>query len=635
MKRLRELTIGELAGGIAEYRGFVAVVAALVAILAILPAHGDGKEGRSLQVAGAAAGRGGVGTTDGSAAADGTVAGDGGSGSVAGASAGGPGSAVGPSGSTGPQPAARGAAAGTAYPGLGTPAALDAADCDRATGHLRIPTKAWALPCAIPWPRGADNGGATTSGITGDTIKVLAYYQPSDPATENASKAIGVADDIPSMKATMEGWAKLFNRHAEMYGRHIALIHMVGSGTSDEAMRADAIEAVNKYHPFATITPQNCLEFTNQMALRKVVSICSGPETLRRIQAAAPYYWQTGTGSTVLYEEHLTMSAEFLCKRINGHPARWAGDPTMRSKPRKFGWLYLETPEVESAKRLFADELASCGITAETFGLSVDQAQATEQLRSAIAKFKSAGVNVVIVDCGFINAGLATKEATNQAYRPEWFASGYFFTDATIFIRATYDLSQAAALYGFRETVLAPPQAKSDAWGLYRWENGGDPPAKLFGDKTMLPTWHALAAGIMLAGPHLTPESFRDGLYAMPPLGGGYEGFVSSAGRSFGPRGIWPWDSKGDTTAVDDTTFTWWSNSATGQDEAGNQGTGMMMFIDGGKRYRSGTIPRGEPDFFDPANAIAQISDLAPAERPPAYPNKTGCTDRSACYPAG
>lgn len=634
MKRARDLTVSDLFGGLAEYRGIAAALAALVGILVVLPSGREadvvqaGSDAASEMVAGAdtsepAAGEREAeqGPSTGATLPESTSA------SAASARAAGSPAVSGPGAAT---------TSGASFPGVGSPAALGAADCDRATGYLRIQTKAWALPCVTPWPAGANNGGATAQGVTAGSIKVVAYYTPSDPATQSASRAIGVADDQPSMERTMEGWAKLWNRHAELYGRKIELVHVIGKGTSEEAQRADAIEVLNKHRPFAVMTPQNCMEFTNQMALRKVVSICSGPETLRRITANHPYLWQTGTGSTVLYEEHLSLSAEFLCKRIKGRPAKWAGDPLMRTQQRKFGWLYLQTPEVESAKRLFTDRLGGCGVQAVAVGLSTDQAQATEQLRGAIAKFKGEGANVVILDSGFVNAGLATKEATNQSYRPEWFATGYNFTDATIFIRAVYDLTQAAALYAFRETVLEPPQDRRDGVALYRWENGENPPAKLFGDKTMLPVWHAFANGVSLAGPQLTAETFRDGLFRMAPIGGSYQGAVTSAGRSFGRRGVWPWEgSVADTTAVDDTVFTWWSNSATGQDEAGNQGPGMMMFTEGGRRFRAGSIPDGEPDFFNAAAAVAEIADLPPGERPSAYPNKQGCPSRSACYPAG
>src|SRR5207245_2869226 len=47
---------------------------------------------------------------------------------------------------------------------------LAAADCDRATGRIKFPSK-WAYPCVPDFPKGTDNGGATYIGVSKDTIK--------------------------------------------------------------------------------------------------------------------------------------------------------------------------------------------------------------------------------------------------------------------------------------------------------------------------------------------------------------------------------------------------------------------------------------------------------------------------------
>ena len=370
------------------------------------------------------------------------------------------------------------------------------------------------------------------------------------------------------------------------------------------------------------------------MALRKVVAICSSTDQLDYLKKAEPYLWITPYAAVMLHEQHLLFTAEMMCKRLAGHPARWAGDPLLKAKARTFGWLYIDSPEFGPGKALFLQRLAACGIRPTTVGLSADLAEQQSQMPTAIAKMKASGVNVIVLDAGFLGGGVATKQATNQSYRPEWFATGFAYTDATIFIRTAYDPTQAAALYAFREVPLQPAKEKGDGWSLYRWEHGENPPAKLLGQDSMLPVWQTLAAGIQLAGPNLTPLSFRDGLLRQPPFGGSYTGSVSSAGKSFGHRGIWPWETNAyfDNTAVDDATFTWWSSTASGQDESGKPGVGMMMFVDGGRRFRLGALPTGEPDFFNPGNGTAEIADLGAADKPASYPNKKGCSNRQACW---
>jgi hypothetical protein len=434
----------------------------------------------------------------------------------------------------------------------------------------------------------------------------------------------------------------MYERHAELYGRRIEVIHVQGSGPTPENHRADAIAAFNQYKPFATVgfdgtcVPASSTTggFQFQMALRGVHALCSTTDSLANMKAARGHLWMTPYAGVMLHEQHLLFTAEMICKRLKGSPAKWAGDPAFRTKTRKFGYLYIDSPANSGATKLFTDALGKCGVRLDSVGVSEDVATAQEQIPNAVAKFKASGDNVVVLDASFVNGGVASKQATLLNYSPEWFASGFGYTDATLFVRLTWDLNQARALYAVREVPLVPPKAKADGVSLYRWENGQDPPAKLLGQDSQMPVWHALFAGIQLAGPNLTEESFRAGLLRMTPYGGSYTGGVSTVAKAFGNRGFWPWESAAslDTSAVKDTTFTWWSNSASGDDEAGNSGNGMMMFPDGGKRYRLGQLPGGVPDLFNPKNGVAAIGDLGRADKPPSYENRKNCKTRYECW---
>jgi hypothetical protein len=635
MKRFRDVTFGEAFTRLAEYRTVLVGVLLIGLLLVVLP---DPKN------TGGALDAGSTRTGDGfrSAAPDGTTVDTtpgsslDGSAALAGTD---PGSSSvrGSSGGTG----GVAAASGLGWRAMGSPDALAAKDCDRNTKYLNMPTKVFAFPCVPAWPKGADNGGATAPGVTKDSVKVIVYKPMADPATQAALVAAGVADTDQQLEDTLVGVQKLYARHAELYGRKLQLIRMDASGSTVENERADAIQAINQYHPFASMTLAGTCGtgdgkgpgFVYEMALRGVQGVCSTTSSLSNLMAAEPHLWITPNQGVMLAEQHLLFTAELMCKRLKGKPAKWAGDPLLRSKIRKFGYLYIDTPETAAAKKVFEQALANCGLKVDSFGLSNDVAQGQEQTPTAIAKFSAAGDTVVVLDAGFINSGVASKQATNQNYRPEWLETGFAYTDATIFVRATWDANQARSLYGVREVSLQTPKAAGDGWSLYRWENGENPPAKLLGLESQMPAWHALFAGIHLAGPKLTSAAFTDALVNLPPFGGSYQGAVSSVGKSFGRRGIWPWESDKyfDNSGVDDTTFTWWSATAQGEDESGNNGVGMMMFVDGGKRFRLGTLPTSEPDFFG-TNGIAAVGELGPADKPPSYQNKMGCDTREACY---
>src|SRR5688500_10696147 len=52
--------------------------------------------------------------------------------------------------------------------------------CDTDLGRLKVPLNN-AAPCIEPFEEGADNGGATSKGVTADAIKVVVYQGQPDP----------------------------------------------------------------------------------------------------------------------------------------------------------------------------------------------------------------------------------------------------------------------------------------------------------------------------------------------------------------------------------------------------------------------------------------------------------------------
>lgn len=101
---------------------------------------------------------------------------------------------------------------------------------------------------------------------------------------------------------------------------------------------------------------------------------------------------------------------------------------------------------------------------------------------------------------------------------------------------------------------------------------------------------------VHLAGPDLTPETFRDGLHRYAPSGGG----------PTRPTLYWADDRHGDVTLM------WWDPEAIGVDEAGERGPGMYRYAHGGRRYRVGQIPDApeEAGLFDEQSAITDYTEL-------------------------
>ncbi len=58
-------------------------------------------------------------------------------------------------------------------------------------------------------------------------------------------------------------------------------------------------------------------------------------------------------------------------------------------------------------------------------------------------------------------------------------------------------------------------------------------------------------SALQVAGPNLTPETFRDGLFNLPAT----DRAITNPSISFGDKDIWPYT---DYNGIDDATEIWW-----------------------------------------------------------------------------
>ena len=130
--------------------------------------------------------------------------------------------------------------------GVGTNAALVGPNCDATTGTVKF-DRGTSLPCVVPFKAGSDNGGATSLGVTKDSIKVVVYGKSidqqtaSDLAFKPNNLATGGTGTIPDMYKDM---AAVFEHDYEMYGRKVEFEFVYQTGTDEAAQRADAVAVV-------------------------------------------------------------------------------------------------------------------------------------------------------------------------------------------------------------------------------------------------------------------------------------------------------------------------------------------------------------------------------------------------------
>jgi hypothetical protein len=499
--------------------------------------------------------------------------------------------------------------------GDGTDAVEWGDDCDTETGRIKLPTVV-AAPCVEPFE--GDNGGATATGVTEDEILIIRYE--TDPALDPLGSSIvsgGGADVNPeTTNEALENYARLYQSLYETYGRTVKVERFVGSGASDdrEAARADAIEIAEK-EPFAVIggPAQATTTFSTELGARGVVcsSGCAVGEPEENVERYAPYIWNPGPTP----DQGAALAAEMVSKLAGPGPAELAGDAETQAKDRVYALVHYDTPDGdhEPVFQALKASLEDNGIELETdIEFFLDLARAQENARTIITRLKEAGVTTVIYYGDPFTPGPLTEEATAQDYNPEWILGPNVLADSAFFARMM-DPEQWS--HGFGMSLIAGRGERStgDSWRIYEWAFGEDPPNNTIAVSE--PQLRAVFTGIHLAGPDLTPETFRDGLFRYPVSGGG----PTNPQISRGSHDVWPDLDWGGT---DDMTLIWWDPDESGEDEIGNDGPGLYRYANGGERYTIGNLPDSleEAGLFDDAASVTIYDELPEEDTPPDYP---------------
>lgn len=460
-------------------------------------------------------------------------------------------------------------------------------------------------PKCLPVWQG-DNGGATSMGVTADTVKLVWYNDETNAATQAALAGIGASDSDAVVRAQLQAFARYYNLHYETYGREVVIEEFRGTGDpqNDQVLRADAVSIAQNIKPFAVFHHSVAVgaAFTEELGARGVLCICttSGPRSL--YQDFAPHAY------TVLpvLDEYYTNIAEYIGKRLNGKSATHAGPAPLGrggyNDQRKFGLVFLEgsggdvSPRTRPVVEQFKRELAKYGAKLEIdIGYQFDIAQNQAQATNIIGQLVTAGVNHVIFVGDPLYPIFLTGEATRQGFNPEWMNTGTGLVDTTFFGR-TYDQTQWARSFGMSPLwVFADDAAESSGWRTLDHVAPGI--EKGAGANVTQSPVQLLMAGIHYAGPRLSPQTWSEGLFAAPAVGG----------RINAPLVKFTRENPG---ALKDFVEIWWNANGTGRDELNNNGRGILVKANGGKRYQPGQWPQDDPYVFgDDPNPVFRTQE--------------------------
>lgn len=500
------------------------VVLALAVVVAVLPGNTNGT---ALDV-GAGGTASGFASSNGVAAggatpgAAGTAAGGatpGGAASAAAAGAGGAGAAPGAA-----QPGAPAAGAGGVVFGQGP-------NCRPDGRQLGI---SFYMPPCVQWG-GGDNGGATFQGVTADQILVVRYLPQLDPGTKAILTQARLADDPETVKRAYDAIRVYSNQHYETYGREVVFQDYTASGPSesDEAMKADALDIATRIKPFAVIEGDPSAPMPSvlirELAVRGVLCMCSTTLSAGFYNELPPLIFSSLPTST----EYAQVIAEYICKRVAGRNAIWAGDENnplqhFTTSPRRFGLIYLQgergkfDPERQRARDEIVAELAKCGVSfAKEVGYLYDPGRNQNDVTNMVAQMKGAGVTTIVPLWDPLYPILITTEAFNQLYFPEWFIGGTGLSDTSAAGRL-YNQQEWAHAFGISPLWVTWADVRNSPG--YREYHHGRPQDADGAEGVLVNIYRSriqtLFRGIHMAGPNLTNESFAAGQYAYPPTGG-------------------------------------------------------------------------------------------------------------------
>lgn len=505
-------------------------------------------------------------------------------------------------------------------------------DTETTLARVAFPST-YSPPCVPMWggskpwvSRGGkvlrSNGGSTARGVTAGTIKVV-FYLPAELDISKQLSQLGVADGADTTFREISRLVEMYNELYETYDRRVELLpfQATGDGRSPSAAKADAVRVV-EMGAFASIGgPGQTSSYQHELARNGVLCIqCGYASTDSVLAQDAPYAW----GYLATPDQLLGGLVDFGADLLWGGTAKFAGDPALQARSRRFGVVHYEQdppvfgPLKSETVRRFAEQGRDAAVIIQYL---LDPNNLNAQAQAIVGRLKREGVTTVLYLGDPLMPRVLMQQATKQEYFPEWIFTGTVFTDTSV-VGRLYDQRQMAHAFGLSSAPARTLPRLTEAWRLYAWWYGEAPRSP----KTLVfwdPVVQLLFMGIHMAGPELSAATFAGGMFNYPPTGGtntadlsqvdlflkGYLDGDTTPAVSFGFRNSGESGAGTvDYVAVDDFTTAWWSSTEVGPDESGAVGKGMWMSLGLGLRMSLGNpkIPPGVGENFLFSRTLAE-----------------------------
>jgi substrate-binding family protein len=504
---------------------------------------------------------------------------------------GGEGAAAGPgSASAGRAGSSGGGRPGTAAAGSsGSRTAISgpAAARGSATGAVRpcpnrkvqVPNDPYSPPC---YAFSGNNGGATSKGVSGDTIVVSARFAglpdlSAAPSTQGPGQPFSIKPE--EIKRTITALADYFNSRFQFYGRKLKVEFFDGKGSfttelqggGQEQVEADAVKAAEEIKAFAELIGFTA-PYDDALARRKVLSFGAPYMSREWMAERRPYTWSPATDCTFIQET----VTDWAIKRLVRKPAVWAGG-ALKGKERSFAVIAPEQPWYQQCVNAGDRVLQKNGLSQKRIAYKLDFATLSNQAASVIAKLRSEGITTVVCGCDPAFPIFLTSKAQEQGYEPEWIITGAALVDVDV-LGQLYQQDQWSRAFGVSFLGPMQPIRGTLGYAAYKLMRPNDEPSPLV--DIFYYNMYLLAIGLQMAGPNLTPENFERGMFAYP--GGS------------GLAGTWKFLNGRYTPQLDAREIYWDRNKTSVQ----NNEKGAYVESEPGRRYRPGQWPSGDPRVF-------------------------------------
>lgn len=401
-------------------------------------------------------------------------------------------------------------------------------------------------------------GTSTAQGVTDTEIRVTYYWKGDRTSTSPYLGAAGQSGNVDEGKAFMAlvDWinknpgADFMGTKINLHGRKL-VGNVLEAGQAPDSYAATAQHIIKTVKPFAAVAAHGSLSdyICPALASAGIFNLDTydlGGDLVNRTNG---YCIPAG----LTWEKQVEATKNYLLADQRANPAR------------VYGVLYAEYPGLKRAAGPMIEALKSAGVKiAADVAISASLTESQQQVGNAVAKFRGAGVNYLIIP----DAGAPmnfTNGAEAQQYRPDYYVWPCSGQDTTAMVRL-YNAAQWSRASGL---TCYDKQFTPDLTNNTEMMNSR--PSKAYQESTgdsdvpaptqlVYAALYQLVAGVSGAGRNLTPATYKAALDRAEQYR-----WDMVDGRTDDPTNILLTLNTPDRSMIGDVARLRWSASATNQ----------------------------------------------------------------------